>query len=130
MGSFKATRNSRIAEQMILAWGADRTSAKQMLVEVQDVIPEGLGFRVEGLGCSIALLNALCAEMPTPRPPKYYSQRGKPSSQPNHMRPSRTQTSHQEENLGFALGESSGPKGPVTGLPIFGEGLVARHPKS
>ena len=50
MGSFKATRNSRIAEQMILAWGADRTSAKQMLVEVQDVIPEGLGFRVEGLG--------------------------------------------------------------------------------
>ena len=32
-------------------------------------------------------------------------------------------TLHQEQNLGFALGGRSGPKGPVTALPIFGEGF-------
>ena len=58
--------------------------------------------------------------MPTPRPPKYYSQRGKPSSQPNHMRPSQSQTLHQEQFLGFALGVCSGPKGPIIDFPIFG----------
>ena len=55
-----------------------------------------------------------------PRPPKHYSPRGKPSSQPNHRRPSQSQTFTKNKNLGFALGGSSGPKGPVIDLPIFG----------
>ena len=37
-------------------------------------------------------------------PPKHYSHRGRPSSQPNHTRPRQSQTLYQEENLDFALG--------------------------
>ena len=61
----------------------------------------------------MGLLNALCADMPTPRPPKHYSQQGKPSSQPNQRAAKPKPHITPRAKFSFALGVRSAPKGAV-----------------